>query len=399
MKDVVSEKIKLLLENPNAGAIRRMFEDGAVLKAKYGVENVFDFSLGNPDLEVPAELINAIKETALSTLPGRHGYMPNAGYAEVRKAMAEKTSLEQDVKIDFSNIIMSCGAAGALNVILKAVLNPDDEVIILCPYFAEYDHYIQNHGGVVKRVKTKNDFSLDIEAVKSACSQKTAAIIINSPNNPTGRIYSREEIQNLADALRSVQNKCGRLPFIIADEPYRAITYGGKKAAPIFPVYENAAVVTSFAKNLSIPGERIGYIAINPACKSAIKLTEACTFCTRILGYVNAPAFFQKVTAKSWNAPCDYSPYEKRRNLIMSVMDYAGLHYQIPDGAFYLFVKVPEQWNGDDVAFTQHLKQFNILCVPGTSFGGSGWFRIAFCVPENTILNSKEAFYKAVHSK
>ena len=399
MKSTVSERIKSLLENPNVGAIRKMFEDGAALKAKYGAENVFDFSLGNPDLEVPAELINAVKETALSTLAGRHGYMQNSGYEQTRKAMAEKTSLEQEVKVDFSNIIMSCGAAGAINTGLKAVLNPDDEVIVPCPYFAEYDHYIANHGGIIRRVKTKDDFSLDIEAIKSACSQKTAAIIINSPNNPTGCIYSREEIQNLADALRSVQDRCGRLPFIISDEPYRAIVYDGKKVSPIFPIYENAAVVTSFAKNLSIPGERIGYIAINPACTEAAKLTEACTFCTRILGYVNAPAFFQKVIAKSWNAQCDYSPYKKRRNLIMSVMDYAGLQYQIPDGAFYLFVKVPARWNGDDIAFTSHLKQFNILCVPGTSFGTSGWFRIAFCVPENTILNSKEAFYKAVHSK
>ena len=399
MKSTVSERIKSLLENPNVGAIRKMFEDGAALKAKYGAENVFDFSLGNPDLEPPSELVKAVKETALSTLAGRHGYMQNSGYEQTRKAMAEKTSLEQEVKVDFSNIIMSCGAAGAINTVLKAVLNPDDEVIVPCPYFAEYDHYIANHGGIIRRVKTKDDFSLDIEAIKSSCTPKTAAIIINSPNNPTGRVYTKDEIRSLADALHEMQDKCGRLPFIISDEPYRAIVYDGKKVSPIFPIYENAAVVTSFAKNLSIPGERIGYIAINPACTEAAKLTEACTFCTRILGYVNAPAFFQKVIAKSWNAQCDYSPYKKRRNLIMSVMDYAGLQYQIPDGAFYLFVKVPARWNGDDIAFTSHLKQFNILCVPGTSFGTSGWFRIAFCVPENTILNSKEAFYKAVHSK
>ncbi len=399
MKSTVSERIKSLLENPNVGAIRKMFEDGAALKAKYGAENVFDFSLGNPDLEPPSELVKAVKETALSTLAGRHGYMQNSGYEQTRKAMAEKTSLEQEVKVDFSNIIMSCGAAGAINTVLKAVLNPDDEVIVPCPYFAEYDHYIANHGGIIRCVKTKDDFSLDIEAIKSSCTPKTAAIIINSPNNPTGRVYTKDEIRSLADALHEMQDKCGRLPFIISDEPYRAIVYDGKKVSPIFPIYENAAVVTSFAKNLSIPGERIGYIAINPACTEAAKLTEACTFCTRILGYVNAPAFFQKVIAKRWNAQCDYSPYKKRRNLIMSVMDYAGLQYQIPDGAFYLFVKVPARWNGDDIAFTSHLKQFNILCVPGTSFGTSGWFRIAFCVPENTILNSKEAFYKAVRSK
>ncbi|MGP1458435.1 MAG: pyridoxal phosphate-dependent aminotransferase [Treponema sp.] len=399
MQSLVSERIKALRANPSAGAIRKMFEEGAALKAQYGEENVFDFSLGNPDLEPPAELTNAVKACAQDASAGRHGYMQNAGYAEARAAMAQKTAIEQGVSVKAEHIVMACGAAGALNVVLKALLNAGDEVIVLRPYFPEYEHFIENHGGKVIRVGTKDDFSLDVPAIAAACTEKTAALILNSPNNPTGRIYPERELKELAAALRAAGDSCGRLPFIIADEPYRAIVYEGKKVPPLFPLYENAAVVTSFAKSLSVPGERLGYIAVNPACAEAAEFTAACAFCTRILGFVNANAFFQKVIAQCWNAPVDYSPYEKRRSLVMSVMEEAGLHYAKPDGAFYLFVKVPDGWNGDDLAFTEHLKKFNILAAPGTGFGARGWFRIAFCVPENTILSSKEAFFKAVHSK
>ena len=399
MQSLVSERIRALCNNPEANAIRKMFEEGAALKAQYGAENVFDFSLGNPDLEPPIQLIQAVKALADDTAAGRHGYMPNAGWPEARAAMAQKTTREQGVPVTAEHIVMACGAAGALNVILKALLNAGDEVIVICPYFPEYERYIENHGGKIVRVGTKDDFSLDISAIAAACTPKTAALILNSPNNPTGRIYSAEELQELAAALYTVGEKCGRLPFIIADEPYRAITYDKKQVPPLFPLYENTAVVTSFAKSLSVPGERIGYIAVNPACAEAAGVAAACAFCTRILGFVNAPAFFQKVIAHNWNAPVDYSPYEKRRSLIMSVMDTAGLRYAVPDGAFYLFVKVPDDWNGDDRAFTEHLKKFNILAAPGTGFGARGWFRIAFCVSENTILSSKEAFYKAVHSQ
>ena len=294
---------------------------------------------------------------------------------------------------------MSVGAAGAMNCVFKALLNDGDEVIVPAPYFAEYGHYCANHGGTLRPVPTKNDFSLDIDAIKAALTEKTAAVIINSPNNPTGRIYSREEIQALSAVLTAHGEKTGRYPYIVCDEPYRAITYGGKKVAPVFPEYRQAVLVTSFAKNLSVPGERIGYIAVNPASDDASEMVAACILATRILGFVNAPAFFQKVIARSWNARCDYSLYEKRCREIMEIMDYAGLQYAKPEGAFYLFVKVPEGWNGDDMAFTEHLKKFNILCAPGTGFGGKGWFRISYCVAEKTILNSKEAFYKAIHSK
>ena len=396
---MIARNMKSILENPANGVIRKMFEEGALLKKKYGEDNVYDFSIGNPDLDPPSEVVEAIEEIAADTSPMCHGYMPNPGYMQARQAMAEKTSLEQGTAVPADCIIMSVGAAGAMNCVFKALLNDGDEVIVPAPYFAEYGHYCANHGGTLRPVPTKNDFSLDIDAIKAALTEKTAAVIINSPNNPTGRIYSREEIQALSAVLTAHGEKTGRYPYIVCDEPYRAITYGGKKVAPVFPEYRQAVVVTSFAKNLSVPGERIGYIAVNPASDDASEMVAACILATRILGFVNAPAFFQKVIARSWNARCDYSLYEKRCREIMEIMDYAGLQYAKPEGAFYLFVKVPEGWNGDDMAFTEHLKKFNILCAPGTGFGGKGWFRISYCVAEKTILNSKEAFYKAIHSK
>lgn len=396
---MIARNMKSILENPANGVIRKMFEEGALLKKKYGEDNVYDFSIGNPDLDPPAEVVEAIKEIAADTSPMCHGYMPNPGYMQARQAMAEKTSLEQGTAVPADCVIMSVGAAGAMNCVFKALLNDGDEVIVPAPYFAEYGHYCANHGGTLRPVPTKNDFSLDIDAIKAALTEKTAAVIINSPNNPTGRIYSREEIQALSAVLTAHGEKTGRYPYIVCDEPYRAITYGGKKVAPVFPEYRQAVLVTSFAKNLSVPGERIGYIAVNPASDDASEMVAACILATRILGFVNAPAFFQKVIARSWNARCDYSLYEKRCREIMEIMDYAGLQYAKPEGAFYLFVKVPEGWNGDDMAFTEHLKKFNILCAPGTGFGGKGWFRISYCVAEKTILNSKEAFYKAIHSK
>lgn len=394
---MISQNIKGLMESPSAGVIRKMFEEGALLKKKYGAENVFDFSLGNPDLEPPEEVSAAEKSVAADDTPGRHGYMPNAGYPETRAAMAEKTAQEQGVAVGAENVVMSVGAAGALNTVLKALLNPGDEVAVFCPYFTEYDHYIHNHGGKIVKVATKPDFSPDTDALASVLSGNTAAVIINSPNNPTGRIYSDAEIRAIAGTLRKSGEKTGRFPYLICDEPYRAITYGGKKVAAVFPEYPNSVVVTSFAKNLSLPGERIGYICVNPACPEAGEFTAAAIFATRILGFVNAPAFFQKVIARSWNAQCDYSLYARRKDELTEIMDYAGLEYARPDGAFYLFVKVPEKWNGDDLAFTAHLKKFNILCAPGSGFGGPGWFRIAYCVSESTILNSRQAFYRAVH--
>lgn len=392
---MIAQNMKEILESPSAGAIRKMFEEGVALKKKYGEENVFDFSIGNPDLEPPLKLQEAVRIVASDTSHMRHGYMHNSGYKECREAMAKKTSIEQETDVSWNNIVMSVGAAGAINCVLKAILNPDDEVIVPSPYFPEYEHYIKNHGGKMRIVPTKDDFSLDIDAIKNALSFSTAAVLINSPNNPTGKIYTEEEISFLSDALNEFGKKSGRFPFLICDEPYRAITYGKAKVSSVFKRYENSVVVTSFAKNFSVPGERIGYIAVNPSCREGESLVSALNLATRILGFVNAPAFFQKVIAKSWDAECDYSLYERRRNKIMAIMDEAGFSYAKPNGAFYLFVKIPDKWNEDDILFTEHLKKFNILCAPGSSFGKKGWFRLSYCVPEKTILDSKNAFLKA----
>lgn len=396
---MISQSVKKIVESPSNGVIRKMFEEGALLKAKYGEDKVYDFSIGNPDLDPPQKVVDAVLEVAKDTTHLRHGYMPNAGYPETRKAMADKTAKEQGVPVDFSCVVMEVGAGGALNVIFKALLNPGEEVVIPCPFFAEYTHYVHNHGGEVVPVKTTEDFSLDVEAIKNALNEKTCAVLINSPNNPTGRIYSEEEIIELSKVLKNFGEKTGRYPYLICDEPYRAITYDGKKVASVFDKYEYAVIATSFAKNLSLPGERIGYVCVNPACPEKNEFIGAAIFCTRVMGFVNSPAFFQKVIAKSWDAECDFSTYEKRSKEICEIMDYAGLKYAKPEGAFYLWVKCPDDWNDDDMAFTNHLKKFNILCAPGSGFAGKGWFRIAYCCAEKTILNSKEAFKKAVETK
>ena len=381
----------------SSSAIRKAFEDGLQLKKQYGEKNVYDFSLGNPDLEPPEEVENIIKKIASSGEKGAHAYMPNAGYMETRAAMAEKVSQEQGVKLGADSVVMAVGAAGALNVIFKAILEHGDEVIVPAPFFAEYTHYCANHGGKLVPVSTKDDFSLDLDAIAAALSPKTAAVLINSPNNPTGKIYSEDDIKALA-ALLEAHSKKGRKPYIIADEPYRAITYGGKKVSALFPFYDSAIVASSFAKNLSLPGERIGYLVINPACPDKDELFAACVFATRVLGYVNAPAFFQKVVAQAWKVPVDYSSYSERRDALTGVLKKAGIEFAEPEGAFYLFCKVPARKSDgctDENLFCDFLKEYRVLAVPGTGFGKKGWFRLAYCVSKDTITNSLDSFVQA----
>ena len=393
---MINPQIKELISNKDASVIRKMFEEGIQLKKKFGEENVYDFSLGNPDLDPPQQVVDTVKKIASDTSHGRHGYMPNAGYPETRLAMAQKVGQEQGIKLELSDIIMTAGAASAINCVLKTILSSGDNVVVPKPFFSEYRNYARNYGGVLKEVDSKDDFSLDIEAIKNALDKNTAAVLINSPNNPTGKIYSKDEIKSLAKALKEHAQNCGRTPYFICDEPYRAIVYDNKVVPPVFPEYDSSIIVSSFAKNLSLPGERIGYIAVNPKCEDALSLVAGAIFSLRVLGYVNAPAFFQKVIAESWNAQVDFSSYLNRRNLLMKVLDKAGLEYFRPEGAFYLFVKVPQKFNDDDMAFADHLKKFNILCAPGTGFGGKGWVRLAYCVSETTICNSEKAFVQAM---
>ncbi|MBP5251779.1 MAG: pyridoxal phosphate-dependent aminotransferase [Treponema sp.] len=389
---VIREKIT----SKSAGVIRKMFEEGLRLKAIHGDKNVFDFSLGNPDLDPPKKVLDAIEKEARDRTKNIHGYMPNAGYDFCREAMAQKTSGEQGVEIHKDCVVMSTGAAGAINCVLKAILCDGDEVIVPAPFFAEYRHYVSNYGGKLIEVNTRSDFSLDVEAVKNVLSKKTAAVLINSPNNPTGRIYSEEDMKSLCSVLKEHGEKSGRTPYLILDEPYRAIAYDGHKVPAVFPMYESSVVVTSFAKNLSVPGERLGYVCVNPSCPDKDELIAAVIFTTRVLGFVNAPAFFQRVIASSWNAECDYSSYLNRRNLLMDVLDEAGIEHVVPEGAFYMWCKVPEKFNGDDMDFCEHLKKFLILAAPGSGFGGKGWFRLAYCVSEDCIKNSRDAFVKSM---
>ncbi len=392
----IAVKIKESMSSKSAGVIRKMFEEGLKLKSIHGQDNVFDFSIGNPDLDPPKEVCDAIEELGKCREPNFHGYMPNAGFPFARDAMAEKTSFEQGVKVTGDCVVMAVGAAGALNALMKAILNPGDNVIVPAPFFAEYRHYVNNYGGQLVEVSTKPDFSLDIDAIASALNDKTAAVLINSPNNPTGKVYSDEELKALADVLKEHGLKTGRYPFLICDEPYRSIVYDGIKVASAFPVYENSIVVTSFAKNFSLPGERIGYICVNPASPEKEDVVAGCIFTTRILGYVNAPGLMQRVVAKSWNAKADMSLYEKRRNELVEILDEAGIVHANPEGAFYLWCKVPDGFDGDDMDFCDYLKKYLILCAPGSGFGGKGWFRLAYCVSEKSILNSRDAFIKAM---
>lgn len=392
----ISPYIKETMSSKGASVIRKMFEEGTKLKAQYGADKVFDFSLGNPDLDPPKEVLEAIERLAACREKNYHGYMPNAGYPFARDAMAKKTEYEQGVPVTGDCVVMSVGAAGALNSLLKAIVTEGDNIVVPAPFFTEYRHYVHNFGGTLIEVPTKSDFTLDTEAIAKSLTDKTAAVLINSPNNPTGRVYSDKDIVELAAVLEAHAKKCGRKPYLICDEPYRAIVYDNKKVAATFPVYDSAIIVTSFAKNLSLPGERIGYICVNPKCPDKNDVVAACVFCTRVLGYVNAPGLFQRVVSETWNAKADYSLYEKRRNELMEILDAAGIEYAKPEGAFYLFCKVPDAYNGDDMAFCDYLKKYFILCAPGSGFGGKGWFRIAYCVSEQSILNSRKAFVSAM---
>ncbi|MBP7901693.1 MAG: pyridoxal phosphate-dependent aminotransferase [Spirochaetes bacterium] len=373
--------------------IRKMFEEGIRLKQIHGADNVFDFSIGNPDAQPPKKFFALLKRFAEEALPGASGYMPNAGFTDVRKKIAVKASTEQGLILNENNIVMTVGAAGGLNVVFKTLLNPGDEVIVPAPYFVEYAAYVSNHGGVLKTAETKDDFSLDVDSIASLISEKTAAVLINSPNNPTGKIYSPEDIAGLARLLEEKSRLINREIYLISDEPYREIVFKSAHVAPVLSAYKNSIVVTSYSKTLSLPGERIGYIAFNPACDSADDLLAGMIMANRTLGFVNAPALMQRTVAEMTSEKVDVALYEKRKDMLVEVLRSAGYDFFEPQGAFYIFCKAP---GGDDIAFVGKLKEHLILAVPGSGFGKKGYFRLTFCVSEKTILNSAEAFKKSI---
>ncbi|MDH4321655.1 MAG: pyridoxal phosphate-dependent aminotransferase [Desulfobulbaceae bacterium] len=373
--------------------IRRMFEAGTVLKGRYGAENVFDFSLGNPDLPPPSRFREVLLELAGQSGPGRHGYMANGGYPQVREQVAARISREQGVAVSGDGVLMTCGAAGGLNVIMKSLLDPGDEVIIIAPFFVEYHFYVDNHGGVTRVVPSSGDFSLDLDAIKGALNARTKAIIVNSPNNPTGQIYSAAELAALGTLLEEAGRAYGSVIYLIADEPYRKIVYDGCEVPGIFQAYRNSVVVSSWSKDLSLPGERIGYLAVHPDCAERDSLLAAATLANRILGFVNAPALMQRVVGELQEVSVDCAIYARRREIFCDILAAAGYDFLPPKGAFYLFPKSPLP---DDVEFVALLQEEKILAVPGRGFGMPGYFRLAFCVEDDVIRRSGPGFARAM---
>lgn len=387
----VSGKIAEFMER--SSWIRKMFEQGTLLKDEHGPDNVFDFSLGNPNLEPSASVKEAILTAASDKSPSLHAYMPNAGLPATRAAVARKIIKEEGFQIDEKTIVMTVGAGGAMNVALKTILNPGDEVIIPKPFFVEYVFYVDNHGGKPVLVPTKTDFSLDIAAIEGAITPSTAAIVINSPNNPTGKVYSQAEIDELAVLLRKKSAEIGRAVTLISDEPYRGIIYDGIAVPSILKSYANSMIVTSFSKDLSLPGERLGYIAMNPAMEKAQQTYDGLVLCNRILGFVNAPALIQRAVQTCLEDIVDVSVYKRRRDRLYDALTGFGYDLVRPQGAFYLFPKSPID---DDVAFVNVLQKKLVLTVPGTGFGQPGYFRIAYCVSDATIEGSLKGFEEAI---
>ena len=367
-----------------------MFEEGEKLRKQFGADKVYDFSLGNPDIEPPEIVKEALKKAILSDTPKMHGYMSNAGYPEVRAAVAAKLQKASGVPVEAQHVVMECGAGGAMNVVLKTLLNPGEEVIIFAPYFAEYLFYIDNHGGKAVIVDTDHStFQPDPQKLYDAITPKTKAVIINSPNNPTGVVYSRSTLEKLAEKVSSREKEFGTEICIITDEPYEKIVYDGVEVPPVFTIFDRAIMVNSFSKSLSLPGERIGFIAVNPRMGDTGLLMDGLIFSTRTLGFVNAPALFQQILPASLEASVDAEAYKKRRDMLYDIITGAGIKCLKPMGAFYLFAQSPI---ADDVEFCKAAVKHNLVIVPGKGFGCPGFFRLAYCVDEQIIKNSKSAF-------
>lgn len=378
----------------NASWVRRMFEAGIQLKAKHGAENVYDFSLGNPDLPAPkavAEGLRAFADKAAE--PFAFGYMPNGGFPWLREKLAAYLSEEQGVKLEAGDVILTSGAAGGLNAFLRAVLEPSETVLTFAPYFVEYGFYVANHGGRLLAVPSRaRDFAPDLAALESAIDEKTRVVLINSPHNPTGAVYGREDLAALASLLENKSQQYGRPIWLLADEPYRFLAYDGADVPSVLPLYAYAAAVSSLSKNLSLPGERVGYVALAPQMPEKAELMAALTFTNRILGFVNPPVIGQHIMGQALGSAVDRSVYAARRQAMAEVLSESGYEFVMPKGAFYFFPKAP---GGDDVAFVNRLMEERVLAVPGSGFGWPGHFRLAFCVEEKVIRNSAPGFAAA----
>ncbi len=390
---MISEKMKNYVKN--SSAIRAMFEEGRKMASLYGEDKVYDFSLGNPNVPPPRGVENAVMEI-LKEEKGSfiHGYMNNSGFLDVREAVGEATNRKHGTAFSSDNIIMTVGAAGGLNVVLKTLLNPKDEVIVFAPFFGEYKSYVENYDGVLSIVSPDMEtFCPNLIEFEEKINKKTKAVIMNSPNNPTGVVYSEELIKQLAKILKRKEEEYKTSIYLISDEPYRELVYDGIEAPYLTKYYRNTVIVYSFSKALSIPGERIGYLVFPKELDDFQEIVDAANVATRILGFVNAPSLFQKVVAKCMNEKTDISYYDKNRQVLYEGLTKMGLTCVKPQGAFYLFVKSPDP---DEKNFCQRAKKYHILMVPGSSFSCPGYVRIAYCVAYETIINALPKFEELI---
>ncbi|TCL62302.1 aspartate aminotransferase [Hydrogenispora ethanolica] len=371
--------------------IRKMFEEGDQLRRIHGAENVYDFTLGNPDLEPPASFKERLRELANHPVPGMHKYMSNAGYPESRAAVAAYLGRKTGLDLTANHVVMTVGAGGGLNVAFKTLLNPGDEVIVNAPYFVEYGFYAQNHQAKLTVVPSRPDFQIDTDAVAAAITDRTKIILINSPNNPTGVVYTEATLRKLAEVIKKKEAELGITIYLVSDEPYSGLVYDGVTVPSILKIFEHSLLVTSHSKDLALPGERIGYVALSPANPEPGLLFDGLVFANRVLGYVNAPALMQRIVAELQGEVVGVEVYQERRDLLYNHLTGIGFDVVKPQGAFYLFPKSPIP---DDVAFIQAAVKYNILLVPGTGFGCPGYFRIAYCVSRETIVGSLPYFTK-----
>jgi len=376
----------------NNSAIRTMFEEGDRMRAELGAENVYDFSLGNPNVPVPSEAKQALRDLIEEDSPDLHGYMSNAGFPDVRETVARHINKEHGTSFSAKNILMTVGAAGGMNVALKTILNAGEEVIIFAPYFLEYNWYVDNFDGkVVQAATDRKNFQPDLADLEKKIGEKTRVVLINSPNNPTGAVYSEETIRGISEILDRKQKELGRTIFILADEPYRELAYDGIKVPYITRYYDNTIVSYSFSKSLSVPGERIGYLVIPDELEDSELVIDAAGNANRIMGFVNAPSLQQKMIARCIDAKADIGYYDRNRQTLYKCLKECGFECIRPEGAFYLFVKSPV---ADENGFCKAAKKYNIIMVPGSAFAGPGYVRLAYCVSYETILASEKGFRK-----
>ncbi len=371
--------------------IRRMFDEGNLLRQKYGADKVFDLTLGNPVVEPPPEFHHELKKLVEKPLSGMHRYMENAGYADTRAAVARQLYKETGIKVTAAEIVMTCGAAGAMNVVLKTILNPGEEVIVFAPYFVEYLNYIDNHSGVPRIVQTSEKFLPTMNLLEAALNKKTRAVIINSPNNPTGVVYSESLMKEIGNLLQKKESELGTQIYLLSDEPYRKLIYDGLKYPSPLLYHPASIVITSHSKDLALPGERIGYLAVNPDCPQKQELVDGFIYCNRTLGFVNAPALMQHLVKNLQDVTVSVADYQKKRDFLYSNLTEMGYQLVKPQGAFYMFPKSPIP---DDIEFVQALKEQLVLAVPGQGFGRPGYFRVSYCIDDRTLAGALEGLRK-----